>query len=156
MLSRFFYAQKDTKTPLFVSLFTIALNIVLVFQLAKPSAYGITGLALSQSIAAFVEVMLLLTIMLIRDRALFNAAFWGACLRILSVSGFSVLTAFIMVSLLPLESADRGFITLGLKLASIAGVTLVMHVGMSALFGLEEAKVVLQKGYNLILKPIRF
>src|SRR5256885_12232213 len=36
-ISRWFYAQKDTKTPLFVSLFTIALNIMLAVTLARPA-----------------------------------------------------------------------------------------------------------------------
>ncbi len=155
MLSRYFYAHKDTRTPLFVSLFTIGLNIILVFQLAKPSAYGITGLALAQSIVAVIEVIILLSIMLIRDPRFFNIVFWGACMRILSVTGFSVLTAFIMISILPLEKADRGFITLGLKLASIMGVTMLVHISMSALFGLEEATVVLKKSYQFIFRPVR-
>ena len=46
MLSRWFYAQKDTKTPLYVSLFAIGLNIYLAFSLARPSAYGVAGLSL--------------------------------------------------------------------------------------------------------------
>ncbi len=155
IISRYFYAQKDTKTPLLVSLFAIALNIVLVFQLAKPTAYGITGLALAQSIVAAVEVLILVIIMLLRDPYIFNRAFWSAFVRIFSVTGFSVVTAFIMISLLPLGLADRGFVTLGVKLGLITGVTLLVHVGMSALFGLEEAKVVLKKAQQIILKPIR-
>lgn len=154
MLSRFFYAQKDTKTPLFVSLFAIALNIVLVFQLAKPTAYGMTGLALAQSIVAFVEVVMLGTIMLLRDPDLFDRAFWGAVAKIVSVTGFSIITAFVMVSFVPLARTDRGLATLGIKLGTIFGVTLAMHVGMSALFGLEEAKIVLNKAYRFIWRPI--
>ena len=155
ILSRYFYAQKDTSTPLFISLFTIALNIVLVFSLAKPGSYGITGLALAQSIAAVVEVVLLVAVMLIRDPYIFNRAFWSAVGRIISVTGFSVITAFIMISLLPLKLADRGFVTLGCKFGLIAGVTMLVHIGMSALFGLNEAKIILSKAYRVILKPIR-
>jgi putative peptidoglycan lipid II flippase len=155
MMSRYFYAQKDTKTPLFVSLFTIALNIVLVVQLAKPTAYGMTGLALAQSIAVFIEVLLLATIMLWRDPDLFNRAFWAALGRIVSVTGFSMITTFVMVSILPLERADKGFAVLGFKLGTIVLTTMAVHIGMSALFGLEEAKVVLRKAYRIVLKPVR-
>ena len=155
MLSRYFYAQKDTKTPLFVSLFAIGLNIILVIQLAKPSAYGMTGLAMAQSIVAFVEVVLLGTIMLARDPDLFNRAFWSACAKILSVTGFTVVTAFTMVSLLPLGLSDKGFVTLGLKLFTILAVTMSVHIGMSALFGLEESKLVLKKLRQLIWRPVR-
>ena len=155
ILSRYFYAQKDTATPLFVSLFVIALNIILAVNLAKPTSYGITGLALAQSIAAATEVFLLVMIMLIRDPYIFNAAFWNAVLKIVSVTGFSMVTAFIMVSIFPLKLADRGFITLGFKFSLIAGITLLVHIGMSALFGLDEAKTVISKARRIILSPIR-
>jgi len=157
IISRYFYAQKDTKTPLFTSLATIALNIILVFNLARPApyGYGVVGLALAQSIAAGFEVMLLVIVMIVRDPYILNKTFWGACFRIVSVTGFSVLTAFIMVSLLPLNRADKGFITLGVKLGLIAGVTLWVHVTMSALFGLEEAKFVVGRARKFILRPVR-
>ena len=155
IVSRYFYAQKDTKTPLFVSLFAIGLNIILAFTLAKPSRYGIAGLALAQSITAAVEVVLLFAIMFIRDRYLLNAKFWGSVVKIFSVTGFSVITAFVMVSLLPLEIADRGFITLGVKLFCIAGATISVHVMMSLLFGLDEARPVLQKARQILFRPIK-
>lgn len=155
IVSRYFYAQKDTKTPLFVSLFAIGLNIVLVFNLAKPTSYGIAGLALAQSATAAIEVALLFLIMFIRDRYLLNKAFWGSIVRIVSVTGFSVVTAFIMVSLLPLEINDRGFVTLGFKLGSIAGATIAMHIGMSLLFGLDEPRPVLRKIGQIILRPLK-
>jgi len=155
IVSRYFYAQKDTKTPLFVSLFSIALNIGLVFNLAKPSSYGIAGLALAQSLTSVVEVVLLFLIMFARDRYLLNRAFWSSILRIVSVTGFSVMAAFIMISLLPLEIRDRGFVTLGFKFAAIAGVTMIVHVGMSLLFGLDEPRPVLQKARSMIMRPVR-
>lgn len=155
IVSRYFYAQKDTATPLFVSLFAIGLNIYLAFNLARPSAYGIAGLALAQSIVAAAEVGILVLVMFFRDPYIFNRVFWGSVGRIISVTGFSVVAAFIMVSLLPLEIADRGFVTLGVKFCAIAGVTILVHITMSSLFGLSEAKLVVQKAYRLILKPIR-
>ncbi len=155
ILSRFFYAQKDTKTPLFVSLFAIGLNIILAYSLAKPNAYGIAGLALAQSITAAVEVVLLFTVMFIKDKYILNKEFWGSIARIFSVTGFSVITAFFMVSLLPLEISDRGFMTLGLKFSSIAGVTALVHITISMLFGLEEPRPFVKKLKHIILKPIK-
>lgn len=155
MVSRYFYAQKDTRTPLMVSVFAIALNIILAFNLARPDAYGISGLALAQSIVAACEVVILVAIMLYRDHKLFEPGFVSGVLRIISVTGFSLLTAFIMISFLPLQASDRGFVTLGGKLAIITFVTLAMHVAMSGLFGLEEAKAVFYKLKNIILRPVR-
>jgi putative peptidoglycan lipid II flippase len=155
MLSRFFYAHKDTKTPLTVSIFAIALNIVLAFTLARPEAYGIAGLAMAQSITAAFEVTVLFVVILVRGHKLFNAAFWGGLVRIFSVTGFSILTAYVMVSLFPLMIDDRGLVTLGSKLGIIALATLMTHVAMSALFGLEEAKTAINRAKQLILKPLR-
>lgn len=155
LLSRWFYAQKDTKTPLFISLFTIVLNVILAYLLSRPTAYGVTGLAMAQSIVAAAEVAVLFTVMVIRDRKLLDPTFLNGLVRIISVTGFTVITAFFMVSVLPLESGDKGFITLSTKFGAIAGVTLLVHVGMSALFGLEEAKPVMRKIKGLILAPIK-
>ena len=158
IISRYFYAQKDTKTPLFVSLFAIALNIFLAFTLARPitaGGYGVAGLAIAQSIVATAEVMILMAIMLWRDPKLFDVEFWGGVMRILSVTGFTILTTYIMVTLIPLGVADRGFIKLSAKLLAIVVPTLVVHVGISSLFGLEEVRPVIDKLRAIVLKPVR-
>jgi putative peptidoglycan lipid II flippase len=157
IISRWFYAQKDTKTPLFVSLFTIALNIFLAVTLARPAprGYGVEGLAMAQSIVAMVEDFILSGIMLLRDHRLFDAVFWGGVGRIISVTGFSVVAAFIMVSLYPLGINDLGVMTLGGKLLLIAGVTFAVHIGVSALFGLEEVRPLFARVRKLVLKPIK-
>lgn len=155
MLSRYFYAHKDTRTPLLVSIFAIALNIILVFRLANPNSYGVAGLALAQSLVAASEVALLAIIMVKRDPKLINRDFWDAILRIISVSGFTIVTAYLMLKLLPLQAADRGFVTLGSKLFIIAAATFLTHTALSALFGMAEAKYVLRKLRQLILRPVK-
>lgn len=157
IISRWFYAQKDTKTPLFVSLFTIALNILLAIMLARPApqGYGVAGLALAQSIVAMVEVFILSGIMLKRDHRLFDVQFWGGVWRIISVTGFSVVASFIMISLYPLGINDRGILTLGSKLVLIAIVTFGVHVAVSALFGLEEVQPIFDRLRKLVLKPVK-
>ncbi|MEK7561330.1 MAG: lipid II flippase MurJ [Patescibacteria group bacterium] len=153
IISRYFYAQKDTRTPLYVSLFAIALNIYLAFTLSRQ--YGLVGLAVAQSVVATVEVFMLLMVMLWRDKKLFDFDFWSGIVRILSVTGFTVITTYIMVSFFPLLVSDRGFITLGAKLLFIAVPALVIHVWISWLFGLEEVRPVIDKLRKLVLKPIR-
>jgi putative peptidoglycan lipid II flippase len=140
IISRWFYARKDTKTPLFVSVFTIGLNILLAAILARGNSYGIAGLALSSSLASMAEVMVLSTIMVIRDRGLLSMAFWGGLFRIVSVGGFSMVAAYFAVSFFPLGAEDRGFVTLGTKLFVIGLATFAVHICVSGLFGLEEAR----------------
>ena len=157
IISRWFYSQKDTKTPLFVSLFTISLNVVLAITLARPDpvGYGVAGLAMAQSIVAAVEVFILSIIMLFRDHRLFNAEFWNGVWRIASVTGFSLLAAFIMISFYPLGAHDKGIITLGTKLLFISGVTFTVHVLISSLFGLEEARPIMSRIRKIVLTPIK-
>jgi len=75
LLSRYFYAHKDTVTPLVVSVFAIALNIILVFTLAKPNIYDSAGLAIAQSIVAAAEVLVLGLVLWSRDNTFFDRAF---------------------------------------------------------------------------------
>lgn len=155
IVSRWFYAQKDTRTPLVVSLFAITLNIFLAYTLSRPEAYGIAGLAMAQSIVAAFEVIILMLVMLVRDHKLFDQNFISGIVRIISVTGFSVLTAFFMISLLPLQATDRGFVTLGFKLGAISLVTFAVHMLVSSIFGLEEPRPVVAKVRQFILRPIK-
>lgn len=157
IVSRYFYAQKDTWTPLFVSIFAIALNIFLAWQLSRPWNYGVAGLAMAQSIVAAAEVFILFSIMLYFDRKLFDREFWGGIWRIMSVTGFSIVAAYGMVQLFPLQSGDVGFVTLGFKLTMITFVTGATHLLLSSLFGLEEAEPVIRKmkqASRIVLRPI--
>lgn len=155
IVSRWFYAQKDTRTPLLVSLFAIVLNIVLAYFLSRPTAYDVAGLAMAQSIVAAAEVLILGIIMVIRDYKLIDLEFWAAMFKIFSVTGFTILAGFIMISLLPLQLGDRGFITLSTKVGAIVAVTFIVHFGMSVIFGLEETRPVIKRLKKLILMPVR-
>lgn len=156
LVSRWFYSQKDTKTPLFVSVFTIALNVALAYTLTRKGAYGVAGLALAQSIVAMVEVIVLGTIMFIRDRHLFDRTFWSGITKIISVTGFSVLAGWSITRIYPLGGGDRGIITLGSKLFIIAAVVFAVHIAVSALFSLDEVRPFLDRVRRIILKPIKF
>lgn len=155
LLSRYFYAHKDTVTPLIISIFAIALNIILVFTLARPDAYGPAGLALAQSIVSAAEVIIIGLVMVSRDKKILDTEFWAMTGRLISVTGFTIVTAFIMITILPLNLNDTGFFLLGSKLGAISLVTLTVHVGMSMVFGFEEARSTLHKIKNVILKPIK-
>jgi len=155
LISRWFYSQKDTRTPLFVSIFTISLNILLAYFLSKPESYGVAGLAIAQSIVAMTEVCILVTIMLIRDHQLLDRAFWSGCVRIVSVTGFSVIAGYSIMRVYSLGALDRGFITLGTKLAFVSVVVFAVHIGVSALFGLDEVRPLFFRIRKFILKPIR-
>ncbi len=154
IVSRWFYAQKDTVTPLIVSLFAIGLNIVLAIILSRKDAYGIAGLAIAQSTVAAAEVTVLFIIMWSRDRKLFDMKFLGGIVRILSVAGFSILATYVMLGFLPLQANDKGLV-LGVKLAAISSVTLAVHLIMSSVFSLDEASSVIARIRKVMYKQVR-
>ncbi|MFO0882119.1 MAG: murein biosynthesis integral membrane protein MurJ [Candidatus Saccharimonadales bacterium] len=154
LMSRYFYAHKDTKTPLYVSIFAIFLNIILAYNLSKPTAYGVSGLALAQSIVAATEVFLLVAVIVKRDRHLFNRAFLSSLGKTLSVTGFSAFAAFITVQFFQLNANDTGFVLL-LNLTIIASVTFIVHTAVSYLFELEEAKIVVERVRRFALRPVK-
>ncbi len=158
IVSRYFYAQKDTWSPLVDSLFAIILNFTLVSILARPSSYGISGIALAESIVAGFQLLILSLIMLYRDPKLFDRHFWGGVGRIFSITGFTVVATYIMVSIFPLQVTDVGFLSLGFKLAVISAVAFSVHLSLSKLFGLEEAEPIFSKLKNIrkfMFKQIR-
>ena len=154
IVSRYFYAHKDTKTPLYVSLFTITFNIFLAYNLSKQTAYGVVGLALAQSIVAFTEVAILLAIIAKRDKLLFDKAFFATLTRIIAVSGFTLLAGYVTVQLLPLTSSDQGITIIG-KLMIIATVVFGVHLLASYIFDLREARLVVSRVKRIILRPVK-
>lgn len=155
LLSRYFYAHKDTVTPLIVSVFAIALNIILVFTLARSGSYGIAGLAIAQSIVSAAEVFVIGLVIVKRDPQMFGKDFWQMVWRLLSVTGFTIVAAFIMITVLPLDLNDSGFFVLGAKLGSIAFVTIATHIIVSAMFGFQEGKNVLLKIKQTVYSVVR-
>ncbi|HOR23149.1 MAG TPA: lipid II flippase MurJ [Candidatus Saccharibacteria bacterium] len=154
IISRYFYAHKDTKTPLYVSLFVILLNIYLAYTWARPSSYGVVGLALAQATVAIVEIVVLTTVMVVRDRKIFDMVFFKFLTRVISVTGFTVAAAYLTVQFLPLSQQDLGFIIVA-KLTFIALVVFVVHTLISYMFGLSEAIAVKNRVKNIITKPVK-
>lgn len=48
-----------------------------------------------------------------------------------------------------------GFVTLEVQLATITCITLLVHIGISALFGLEEVRPIIAKARQLVHARVR-
>ncbi len=155
LISRYFYAHKDTLTPLIISVFAIVLNIILVFALTRPDAYGFSGLAIAQAIVSGVEVAVIGVVMVLRDRKIIGKKFFDMLLRLLAASGFTIISAFIMMTIFPLQITDRGFFVLGGKLALIVSVIFTTHILMTAAYGFSEARNVLKTIGRLAFGSVR-
>ncbi len=156
VLSRSFYAQQDTYTPLYVSIFAISLNVVLTVLLARPSSYGIIGLPLAQVIVAATEVVILLVILSRRFPGIVNRVFLGALWRMLSAFGITFWVTWILRrELFELGAQDRGFFTIVPKLGVLCSIVLLVYIIVSWLFKLEEVEPIIAKIRMILFKPIR-
>lgn len=143
--ARSFYAQQDTKTPLYISVFAIGLNIALAIWFTTSLDMGAYGLAWAQSIVAFIEVMILFFVMSRRIEGLFDRVFLGAVMRMASATGFMAVVSYISVLVFQLGAGDQSFLATFPKFAIIVAVNLAAYVLFSKLLKLSEADPVIAK-----------
>ena len=69
-----FYALKDARTPMFVSLGSIGINYAVVSTMTSQTGFGLAGLALSTSAVAITGSLILLTILKTRITGIYGRA----------------------------------------------------------------------------------
>lgn len=147
--ARSFYAQQDTKTPLYISVFAITLNIVLAVWFSLTLKMGAYGLAYAQSIVAFVEVMILFFVMSRRIKGLFDKVFVHAIARMASATGFMAIISYVTVQLFQLAIDDQSFLATFPKFVAIVVIDLAAYVWLSRLLKLSEADPVIARVRSL-------
>ena len=138
MAARVFYAQQDTKTPLYISFVCISLNIILAIVLSMVLDMGAYGLAWAQSIVAVVEVTILFTVMNKRMPRLFNKEFLHAISRMLIATGIMAIVCYISVVMLPFREADNSFYSAFPRFLVIVAISFLVYGAMSKLLKLTE------------------
>ena len=138
MAARVFYAQQDTKTPLYISFVCISLNIILAIVLSMVLDMGAYGLAWAQSIVAVVEVTILFTVMSKRMPRLFNKDFLRAISRMLIATGIMAIACYISVVMLPFREADNSFYSAFPRFLVIVAISFLVYGAMSKLLKLTE------------------
>jgi len=149
--ARSFYAQQDTKTPLYISLFTIGLNISLAVWFTFGLNLAVYGLAWATAITAAVEVVILFLVMSQRIQGLFDKVFIHAIARMVSATGLMAAITYISVALLPLNASDQSFLASFPKFSIIVLISGAAYFFFSHLFKLQEVQPILSR-----LKKILF
>lgn len=150
--ARSFYAQQDTKTPLYISIFTISLNIGLAIWFSMGLSMGVYGLAWAAVIVSAVEVGILFFIMSRRINGLFDAVFVNAVTRMASAAGFMAIAAYALVSMFPLNAADQSFFSSFPKFTLIVGISAVVYIIICRLFRIEEVNPILKRIRTILFK----
>lgn len=155
IVARSFYAQQDTRTPLYVSFATIGLNIALASFFVFETNLGVFGLAAAQSIVSVVEVLVLFSIMQRRIKNIFNTHFIHGVLRMVSATGLMFVVSYIMIKLFNLTAFSTSFFALVVPFTLIVAVSLVSYLLFSRLLGIEEAKPVLERVKLFIFSRVK-
>ncbi len=143
ILARAYYAIKDTRTPVAMTLVAIVVNVALAFALAP--GLGINGLALANSIATLAEAALLLFVLAPRAR-LRAGTLSVATLRHLaaSLSMGVAMFMFIRVTNIPLDlslNPPKALLLLQTLIAIAFGG--LVYVGASSIFRVDELSEVI-------------
>ena len=150
--ARSFYAQQDTKTPLYISLFTISVNIALAVWFTFGLNLGVYGFAWAAVIVSILEMAILFYVMSRRIEGLFDKVFISAVTRMLSAAGFTAIVTYIMVTILPLSADDQSFFSSFPKFLLISGVSLLSYIIICRLFKLPEVEPILHRVRDILFK----
>jgi len=148
--ARSFYAQQDTKTPLYISIFAIALNIFLAIWFTMELHMGAYGLAWAQSIVAFVEVMILFNVMSRRIGGLFDIPFMKAIWRMAGATLFMGVISYIAVQFFQFGANDQSFLSTFPKFVTIVVISLATYFLASKLLRLAEVDPILGRLKKLL------
>lgn len=153
--ARSFYAQQDTKTPLYISFFTIGLNIVLAVWFTLSLGLGIYGLAYAQSIVAAVEVFILFGAMTHKIPDLFDTQFVHAVMRMVFSTGFMAIVTFMSVKMFELSANDNSIVATLPKFSLIVLSSMLAYTLISGyIFKLREAGYVIRYVERLVFSQI--
>jgi putative peptidoglycan lipid II flippase len=155
ILARAFYAQKDTLTPLKVSLFTVALNISLAVYLSNPKRFGINGLAYAQLLTGSLEVVILGIILNRRFPSLISKSFIKAMLKDAFVCLLTFMFAQSIAKIPSLNPEDTFFVFVLLKLCIVASSTFMIYLLISYYMRVQEAKPVINKIKKVFNNQVR-
>lgn len=143
LLVNFFLAQKDTRTPMYVSLFCIGVNITLNIILLKPM--GELGLALATTVSAYLNNILLLVMIRRKSpvRLGKDLAFYSG--KVLQMTFFPAVVTVIFLSWYFPGDGKGELIPDLIRLASGMVIFGVFYLFSSLLFSRKELRGVLQK-----------
>lgn len=153
--SRAFYAQQDTKTPFYISIIAIGLNIALAIIFTLQLGWGIFGLAWAQAIVSALEVMILFMIISRRIPNLFDTNFYRALRRMGAATIATAIITYNAVKLFDLTINDKSFSATFPKFALIVAIGLTTYVICSKIANLREANSLIEKLQYILFVQLR-
>ena len=156
MAARAFYARQDTKTPLYISIFSITLNIILAIVLSMVLKMGAYGLAWAQSTVAVLEVVVLLMVMNRQMPKLFDMTFVRAIFKMILAGIVTGVVCYIGVLVLPFRYHDDSFFSAFPKFVIISLVSFGAYAATSKWLKLPEIDPILARLKKVLFGRLEF
>lgn len=156
MAARAFYARQDTKTPLYISIFSITLNIILAIVLSMVLKMGAYGLAWAQSTVAVLEVVVLLAVMNRQMPKLFDMTFVRAIFKMIIAGTITGVVCYIAVLIMPFRYHDDSFFSAFPKFAIISLVSFGAYAAASKYLKLPEIDPILARLKKVLFGRLEF
>ena len=156
MAARAFYARQDTKTPLYISIFSITLNIILAIVLSMVLKMGAYGLAWAQSTVAVLEVVVLLMVMNRQMPKLFDMTFVRAIFKMILAGIVTGVVCYIGVLVLPFRYHDDSFFSAFPKFVIISLVSFGAYAAASKWLKLPEIDPILSRLKKVLFGRLEF
>ncbi len=152
--SRSFYAQQDTKTPLYISIVSVVLNIILAITLSMTLGFGVYGIAWAASIVSVIEVIILFAVMSRRIKGLFDIIFVHAVARMMSAAGFMAIITYLLVLWLPLSGGEQSFLSTFPSFAFIAFISMTAYTIFCLVLKLEEPVPIIRQLQRMLFGKV--
>ena len=156
MAARAFYARQDTKTPLYISIFSITLNIILAIVLSMVLKMGAYGLAWAQSTVAVLEVVVLLAVMNRQMPKLFDMTFVWAIFKMIIAGTITGVVCYIAVLIMPFRYHDDSFFSAFPKFVIISLVSFGAYAAASKWLKLPEIDPILARLKKVLFGRLEF
>ena len=156
MAARAFYARQDTKTPLYISIFSITLNIILAIVLSMVLKMGAYGLAWAQSTVAVLEVVVLLAVMNRQMPKLFDMTFVRAIFKMIIAGTITGVVCYIAVLIMPFRYHDDSFFSAFPKFVIISLVSFGAYAAASKWLELPEIDPILARLKKVLFGRLEF
>ena len=156
MAARAFYVRQDTKTPLYISIFSITLNIILAIVLSMVLKMGAYGLAWAQSTVAVLEVVVLLAVMNRQMPKLFDMTFVRAIFKMILAGVVTGVVCYIGVLVLPFRYHDDSFFSAFPKFVIISLVSFGAYAMASKWLKLPEIDPILARLKKVLFGRLEF
>lgn len=153
--ARSFYARQDTKTPMYISLFSISLNITLAILFALAAGMGVHGLAWAAAIVSVVEVFILFRVMSRQIKGLFDVKFVGAVTRMVVAAALMAPVTYISVLILPLTVSDQSFFSSFPKFVVITAISMIAFVVFSYILRIKEVNPIIDRVKKILFVGVK-